>query len=78
MVVGLLLLGIQLLQGLGDYLDDRTMGSYGGGHGYLWVNGIPTALGWWNELRTLIYLSCIGAASGFVSRWWIGPPQDFD
>jgi hypothetical protein len=78
LIVGLLLLVSQLLQGLGDYFDDRTIGSYGGGQGNLWANGMPTALGWWNELRNLAYFSFVGAGAGLASRCSIGTPRQSD
>jgi hypothetical protein len=66
--IGLMFLVLELAIGLNTFLDDRS--SYDSwSYGYqLTRDGMPTALGWLAELKTLVFFFAAGAVGGFVAR----------
>lgn len=65
--VGTTFLAYRLIDGLQDRASGNSF-SYGGAGGMLWEDSWPTALGWWNELETLLIYGVLGAIAGVVTR----------
>ena len=68
-VIGLILLLLGLAVGLQTFLDDRS--SYNSwSYGYqVTKDGLPTALGWLIQLKTLLFYCAAGALGGFAARF---------
>lgn len=66
--IGLIFMILGLAIGLGTFLDQRS--SYNSwSYGYqVTIDGLPTALGWLIQVKTLLFYSLAGAAGGLAAR----------
>jgi hypothetical protein len=67
--IGLIFLLLGLAIGVSTFLDDRS--SYNSwSYGYqVTRDGLPTALGWLIQIKTLLFYCAAGAIGGFVARF---------
>lgn len=74
--IGLIFLIFELATGLDTFLDDSS--SYETwSYGYqITRDGLPTALGWLMQLKSLVFFSTAGAVGGFMARAVAIPASD--